>query len=426
MHIAVVTEGIPNNKYGGGALTAWSLIHSLKDAGHRVSAVLLVHRDLSLGDEPAWREALVSSGVELEEIDLPDGTVPNVSLLRRKAMTLRKLLRPTLVDFNPGVVVAPKVESVLARLRPDATFAYHWVAAAAISTSESAPRLAVIGDIDHLIWYYRWKYTPVRLDFSYAALLLQVVVTRPQLPELLIDLLARFEASGSFAAHHAAWLRERGVRDCRYFHTPVVDPLGREWRQRRAAAARGPKPRILMIGHLKGIATLSGLHLFADEVLPALERELGPDGFEVRIVGRFEPPAELGRKLRRPSVALLGYVEDVDREFLGADVMLVPTPIPISLRVRILTGFAYGCCVVAHRANGLGSPEILHEQNCLLAGDGRGLAQAVLRALGDRGLRERLGGQGRAIYEANFTPAVAGARIVNALETLAEGGRGRS
>ena len=35
-----------------------------------------------------------------------------------------------------------------------------------------------------------------------------------------------------------------------------------------------------MIGHLRGIATISGLQIFAQSILPVLTRELGPDGFE--------------------------------------------------------------------------------------------------------------------------------------------------
>jgi glycosyltransferase involved in cell wall biosynthesis len=117
-------------------------------------------------------------------------------------------------------------------------------------------------------------------------------------------------------------------------------------------------------------------------------------------------------------VRLRGRIAPPDDEFLRADVLLVPTPVPTGPRVRILTGFQFGCCVVAHEANRLGIPALEDGVNCLLA-PAEGIAAATLRALGDPGLRARLGEHGRRLYEERFTPATAGAAIVGELERLA-------
>ena len=135
-------------------------------------------------------------------------------------------------------------------------------------------------------------------------------------------------------------------------------------------------------------------------------------------MGAYDPPAALRESLRHPAVRLTGHVEPPDDEFLGAEVVLVPTPIETGPRVRILTAFAYGCCVVAHQANALGIPELADGENALLA-ETDGLVAATLRALRDRPLRERLGAAGRGLYEARFTPERAGGRIVRALEETA-------
>src|SRR5439155_8065152 len=146
---------------------------------------------------------------------------------------------------------------------------------------------------------------------------------------------------------------------------------------------------------------------------------LGADGFDVEIVGAHEPPPRLQPALdSHPAVHLRGHVEPPDEEFLRADVVLVPTPIETGPRVRILSAFSYGCCVVAHTANRLGIPQLVHGENVLLA-DREGLAGQTLAALRDSGLRARLGRRGRELYEAGFTAARPGATIVQELERLA-------
>ena len=111
-----------------------------------------------------------------------------------------------------------------------------------------------------------------------------------------------------------------------------------------------------MIGHLRGIATISGLQIFAESILPALTRELGPDGFEVHVVGGYDPPAAAGNAFDHPAVVRRGQIEPPDDEFLAADVLLVPTPLSTGPRSRIITGMTFGNCVVAHEANCSGSP----------------------------------------------------------------------
>ncbi|MCB7128036.1 MAG: glycosyltransferase [Candidatus Brocadiales bacterium] len=159
--------------------------------------------------------------------------------------------------------------------------------------------------------------------------------------------------------------------------------------------------------------------MFAKEILPRLERELGPEGFKVHVVGEGEPPPELAKLLPRPSVKLCGRIEPADSEFLSADIQLVPTPFVLGIRLRIIVGFSFGCCVVAHTNETLNLPEMIHEENALLASDGPGLAETIIRAARDPKLRERLGVNARRTYERYFAPEVAAAPIVAELERLA-------
>jgi glycosyltransferase involved in cell wall biosynthesis len=158
--------------------------------------------------------------------------------------------------------------------------------------------------------------------------------------------------------------------------------------------------------------------LFAKEILPRLEHELGPEGFEVHVVGEGEPPLELARVLPRPSVKLRGRIEPADSEFLSADIQLVPTPFVLGIRLRVIVGFSFGCCVVAHTNEAVNLPEMVNGKNALLASNGKGLAEAIIRAVRDPAMRNRLGLNARQTYEYYFAPKVAAAPIVTELERL--------
>jgi len=149
------------------------------------------------------------------------------------------------------------------------------------------------------------------------------------------------------------------------------------------------------IGHLRVISNIVGLQVLVDDVLPRLTGELGADCYEVHVVGDYEPPEPLRAALDRPAVRLRGRIEPPDGEFLGADVVVLPTPVRTRPRVRILTACSLGCCVVARSANRLEVQALTHGENVLL------------------------GAAGQRLYESRFTPENAGGRIVEELERIA-------
>jgi glycosyltransferase involved in cell wall biosynthesis len=292
----------------------------------------------------------------------------------------------------------------------DVAFVYHWEALSA-TTGLLLPRFGAVGDPPQLSHWYRF-----RRELPDPRALRRVVRLQSQLrlqPGLLVRLLNECEAAGAFAAHHAAWLGKHGARNLRYLHTPVPDVAGSEWREQRDAAL-AERPTVLLVGHLKGVVTLEGLERFAKDVLPSLEAE----GFEVRIAGGYEPPPELARAFNRPCVRLLGHVEGAENEFRRAHALVVPNAIPLGIRVRIVTGWSLGTCVVSHTANANGIPELEHAANALLADDGAGLAEQILRAVRDEDLRRRVEAGGRATYERAFAPPVAAGEIADVLESL--------
>jgi glycosyltransferase involved in cell wall biosynthesis len=421
MKVAVVLgHAVPNPTAGGATLTNWTIVQYLLERGHEVAVFPLLGAEYVDPTDATLQQrvdALETLGATVTPLRSQAGsersglsTSPGARL-RRWANPPDELLYPTLADRDA-------VQRALEAATPDVVFAYHWDALAALEGVHVAPKLGVAVDLSHLPHLYRWRAgfrrDPAR---SLRALpILQGLVRRQ--PRLMARFLRDCEAAGDFAAHHAAWLRKHGAPHCEYLRTPVPDPLGEDWHAARGRAA-GDKPRLLLMGHLRGIATLEGLELALEGVLPILERELGADGFEVRLVGGYDPPPALRSLLDRPSITLSGHTEDPGAAFLSAQAMLVPTPIKLGTRVRIISAFSYGTPVVAHEANALGIPELVHGDNAWLGRSAEHLAAGVLAAFRDTELRTRLSERGRATFERHFAPPVAVGRIEEILTRIA-------
>jgi len=424
MHFALVTHGLPQPSSNGGPMTCWAITDALLAAGHRVTVVSLSYP----GDPfntPDRQARLLDLGVDVQLVEAPTTRAGKPqkqwigSRLSRLSWALREVVRPDLASFLPTVALAPRMNHVLEHVKPDAMFVYHWDSLAAVQGLGAAPRMAGVGDPWHLPNLRRWQHAAPRPTLSYMWWTLRTLRDARHCPGVMVRLLNDCEGSGCFQAQAATWLRRKGAAHCVYLRSPLVDSCGDDWQRRRLVTQAGNKPRILLgPSNLETTSTSAGLRLFAKQILPRLEHELGPDGFEVHIVGEGQPPKELARILPRPSVRLRGRVEPADAEFLSADVQLVPTPFVLGIRLRIITGFSFGTCVVAHHNEAANIPEMIHGENALLAPDGAGLAAAIVRVFRDHNLRERLGFAARLTYERYFTPEVAASPIVAELERL--------
>lgn len=421
MRVAVIEDELPVTSEGasGSDVTAWSIVRSLVHAGHRVRLCLTLDAPEAgaLRARSVDLDAFRSLGVDVTVVETGSGS--RHTALRRAARLARRIVRSTLADFYPGVDRAQETRLALVDFKPDVIVGFPVTAIAWTHGLTVAPRVALFGDVDHLIPRYRWRATPLRPLSRFVRATLRVLATREQW-KYTKEILLACDGVINFVPHHTTWLREHGVPQIVHVALPTVDLAGRDWQQRRAAH-HGTRPRILMVGSLTGTATVPGLYVLARGVLPRLERDLGPDGFDLHIVGRHDPPADLRDALARPSVNRRGYVEYLSPEFLSADVVFVPTPMEVGIRVRIIVAASYGCCVVAHRANLMGTPEFQHERDILVGSDAGELADQIIRALRDEACRRRIGIAARDTYERCFAIETAGRRLVAAIEGVVSG-----
>ena len=407
MRAGFVIGGIPSLGHSGSTLASWTIVETLLGAGHEVTAVLCPAGYLLDETVPERVAALERLGATVRIVEVPD---PGPASRLRFA---RSLVAPSDADLLPAVRAAEGVREALGDV--DVGMAFGIEAIAATASYDRSPFLAVLSHPPGVPRRLRLRYdAPPRSLVARASEVSFVAHANRRTARLL----RRFASVGIFSGHHADWARRHGARAW-YAHYPMPDLAGPDWRERRTAAQAEPgPPRILMIGHLRGIGTISGFHLFVPEILPALTRELGPDGFEVHVVGGQDPPGQFAEGLRHPAIRLRGQISSPEHEFFSAHVLLAPNPTTTGASARILSGLTFGSCVVAHTDSVVGIPE-LTRANCLMAADGPGLARETLAALRDAALRERLGDEARRLYESSFSPPVAAGRIVAELERLA-------
>lgn len=408
MRIAFVIGGIPGLGHSGSTLAAWSILTDLLEAGHDVTAVLVPEESLVDETVPGRLEQLERIGVTVRLVAVPPA--PQLRRWTARAHYARSLAAPSVADLFPAARASGAVEAAVEDTDVGIAFGIEAVAATA---STSQPFLALLSHPPGVSRRVRQRYDPSAATGLPARSFVAYADRRTA------RLLRRFASVGVFSRRYADWACKHGARAW-YAHFPIPDLAGPDWRTRRAEGRPNVVPRILMIGHLRGIGTISGLHLFVSQILPRLSDALGEDGFDVHLVGGNDPPDPFRQGLRHPAVRLRGQLVEPAEEFLRADVLLAPNPTVTGASARILSGLSFGCCVVAHTDSVVGIPELEHDENCLLAADGSAIAREVLRALRDAALRERLGDAARGLYEECFAPAVAARRITAEVERIAQ------
>ena len=416
MHFAVVCEGTPTLDTNGGQQTSWMIIKSLVDAGHKVTACLLLDCSSPWHDERTDTRLAVLRSMEVTVVPVKVGAPPPA--IDSWPKRLRRLCSPRLEEYFPIARLSAVVTEILRRAQPDGVFAFDVPGAAATNGLVQIPCMAGLGALPHTMQGIWWRQNDWHLTHAYFRNSLGALVRYYWLKRLLPDLVASCQEIRNFGPDIAAELNSSGLR-CSHIRPPAYDFGGPDWQERRLAQADDSKFRILLIGHTQGTFSRYGLHLFADEVLPILEKEVSSESIEVRIVGAFAPSPDLAEKLESPLVKICGWVESIEAEFFSAHVVLVPNPIALGLRMRIITGLSFGSCTVAHEANLVGSPELVSEESILVGRNGPELASAVLRAMSDATLRQAIGNKGREVFDNYFAQSVAGARIVRELEEMA-------
>ncbi len=152
--------------------------------------------------------------------------------------------------------------------------------------------------------------------------------------------------------------------------------------------------RVIFVASFAYEPNRNGLRFLLGEVLPRVWAEL-PDVRLTLVGAGLEQPPSID-----PRVEALGFVEDLREAYAGASCAVVPLLQGGGSPLKFIEALAYGLPVIAtpRAAAGL---EVGDGEHCLIAGDGRAFAAALVRVL--REGAPELGRCGRELVERNYS-----------------------
>jgi len=194
--------------------------------------------------------------------------------------------------------------------------------------------------------------------------------------------------------------------------TIVTIPIGVDTDYFRPTPRVTASKSLLFVGTLYWPPNVDSLRYFCREILPRIQERI-PD-VRLKIVG-VRPIAAVRALAADPSVTVVGHVPDIRPFTLDCGAFVVPLRWGSGMRVKILNAMAMGLPVVSTTvgAEGIG---VTDGEDILLADDPAAFADAVVRVLMDRALRERLGTVARRRMETRYAWDVIGPRLLSAYD----------
>ena len=168
------------------------------------------------------------------------------------------------------------------------------------------------------------------------------------------------------------------------------------------------KKRLVFVGSMDYHANIDGAVSFARDVWPDLQRKKPELIFT--IVGRDPSPAVRQLSSIR-GVEVTGSVDDVRPYYREAAAAVVPLNVGGGSRLKILEAMAAGVPVVS-TSQGAEGLEIENGKNILLADEPRELAESILKALDDEGLRRILIASGHQLVAGQYDWSIIGAKLL--------------
>jgi len=203
--------------------------------------------------------------------------------------------------------------------------------------------------------------------------------------------------------NHSVKYSRKLNRRVEYFPNPLeqVAPVDRKTAHR--------PPAFLLAGNVASTVSLSGFYFLRDQVLPHLAHELSRGDLQIMIIGGGKLPEALSSALAMyPNVNILGHVDEARLRdvYSRAIALLVPTPIPVGFRTRIVDAFRHGVPAIVHAANRAGFRQLEHGQNCLMTSNGAQFAQLMRDALADPGRMQTIAQTARKEFEQYYSADV--------------------
>jgi glycosyltransferase involved in cell wall biosynthesis len=421
MKVCFYLAGLPGDSYHGGAVTCWAILKQLLKEGHEVEILSLY--DISKNNPYInYRDKQFQ---EISKLGVPINFIEydSINLFKqqyKENKTLQKIklfcnLYKRIEYILPYVKLTNKVEDFFKDNSYDKLFCYHYEPLATLYYFKNIKKIKIIAGLGDLLFeprYYRVKYLyKTNNIYKNIRLLASFYFLKFIQVNVMIKLINKAEVVGCFAAHYSNWFNLKSIKKVHYFRTPTHDPIGDNWKNMKNIL-KNKKFIILHIGELNTTAASIGIREFVVDTIPLIEKLLPEKSFEVHFVGGGEIEESLITYFNKPYIKQLGRIYPPDNEFLKADVLVVPIPIKLGIRVRIITAFSFGTCVIAHEANKSGIPELDHKKNCLLVKSSDEMAKSISEIFNDKNLKISIENNAKSLFLQNFSEDVAAHNII--------------
>ena len=413
MKICFFLAGLPGSSYHGGAVTCWAILREMINEGHEVE-ILSLYDESDFNPYLKYRSNQENEIKELGvKINYINCNIPELSMLKNK---LGLFFFKNRLEFSiPWAKLGSSVKDFFEKNKFDGIFCYHFEPVAALYNSNANLECRVVAGLGDLLfepYYYRLKFENVSI-FKLSGLLKWMKFYLLKFVQIssMNHILSKIDEVGFFAKHYAEWYQNQTKKQVHYFRTPTHDPTGANWREYRNNL-KSNIFKILFIGDLNTTVATVGLDQFVKRTIPYLENKLPLDKFEIHFVGGGDPPESLKLYKDKSFIKLRGRIYPPDDEFLSSNVLVVPTPIKLGIRVRIITAFSFGTCVIAHQANAAGIPELISGENCILVKDPIEMAEAIISIYNSKDLQNKLEANAKMLFNQNFSEYTASKNII--------------
>lgn len=408
MKILLLLSSIPYDKGEAIEVVSHEIVRLMAAAGNEVYVQALIREGWS--EPSAEREHYAADkfsaqpGVRLlPPLYLGDLIRPRTRFRNRLAFIttivrslpgLRRAINPYLF---PAVAAKPVVAGQVKEIGPDVIVSvWSWEALAASYDIPGVPKFVYYGNPNHKPPEAHLRFPSLfgiptrglvgRLKFWSQKLLNRAVEIQH------LQMMAACEATANNALIDANYYTEMGHPRSIY--------LQNMWPDAEDGPVFGGQPAgdgtvhiCGSVGNLAATGNTFGLYYLGAELMPRLKAKLGGDQIIVDIYGGGKLRSSCAALLREPSIRLRGWVNDLNAEIVRSAAFLVLTNV-YGFNVgntRILLAWSLGACVIAHKSNALSMPELAHGENALLGETAEEIADLVVQAIRDPGLRERIG-----------------------------------
>jgi glycosyltransferase involved in cell wall biosynthesis len=233
-----------------------------------------------------------------------------------------------------------------------------------------------------------------------------------------LTIMKEFHWVFNVAQNDAAYYRQEGISSS-YLQMTWDGDINSEWKTvRDNTEITTPVKIVGSVGNQFATGNSFAFITLVKEVLPKLRQKLGDRNFEIHIYGGGWPRPGIARMLNDPHIKIRGFVDDLDAEILSAPIVLIPHnfhKFKVS-HTRFLHSWSLGACIVAFEDAAISMPEIVHNKNALLAKNSQEMAEHILEAVKNRGLRRKLGQGGVETLAESFTSKKVTGKIISAIK----------